>query len=74
VLGFIQNLLGNVVSFQRIYDKMVNAMLIENKAEVYYQLGRLMQIMLDFKPIEKESYEQGEININSGDLEFMRYL
>jgi len=69
------------VSFQRIYDKMVNAMLIENKAEVYYQLGRLMQIMLDFKPVEKESYEQGEINYDSkgsgsrgGDLEFMRYL
>ena len=33
---------------------MVTAMTIQNNAEVWYQLGRLAQLMIDFEPIEKE--------------------
>ena len=42
VLGFLQNLLGNVVSFQRIYDKLVAAVQTDNTPEVFYQVGRIV--------------------------------
>ena len=59
VLGFLQNLLGNVVSFQRIYDKVVAAVQTDNTPEVFYQVGRLLQLLLDFKPIERAGWVEG---------------
>jgi hypothetical protein len=56
VLGFLQNLLGNVVSFQRIYDKVVAAAKADNTPEEFYQVGRIMQLLLDFAPLEKSGW------------------
>jgi hypothetical protein len=35
---------------------MVAAINIENLPEVFYQVGRLMQLMLDFDPLDQEPY------------------
>lgn len=52
VLGFLQNMLGNVISFQKIYDKINNSLAKNNYADVAFQVGRLMNLMLIFDPIE----------------------
>ena len=52
VTSFIQNMLGNVVAFQKIYDRINQAIIDKNDREVYYQFGRIMNLLLDFKPIE----------------------
>lgn len=52
VIGFIQNLLANVISFQRIYERINSAIRDKNEREIYYQFGRIMNLLLDFYPIE----------------------
>ena len=52
VLGFLQNVLGNVISYQRIYDKIYAAVLANNIAEICFQAGRVFNLLFDFKPFE----------------------
>ena len=57
ILGFLQNMLGNVVAFQKIYDKINTSIAANNVADVCFQVGRICNLLLDFKPLEKEAYE-----------------
>ena len=45
VLGFLQNVLGNVISYQRIYDKIYAAVLANNIAEICFQAGRVFNLL-----------------------------
>ena len=49
IMSFMQNILGNIIAFQKIYDKMMVAIQEENNREIFYQLGRLLNLMLDFE-------------------------
>lgn len=61
ILGFLQNMLGNVVAFQKIYDKINTSLAANNVADVCFQVGRILNLLLDFKPLEKEAYEETRI-------------
>ncbi|CDW75991.1 UNKNOWN [Stylonychia lemnae] len=58
--AFIQNMLGNVIGFQKIYDKINLAIKDNNNREVYYQFGRIMNLLLDFHPIPDASFNQND--------------
>eukprot|EP00347_Sterkiella_histriomuscorum_P010508 403376014 len=60
VTGFIQNMLGNVISFQKIYDRISQAIRDKNDREVYYQFGRIMNLLLDFYPIQASSFSDNQ--------------
>ncbi len=51
VLGFLQNLLGNVIAFQKIYDLINTDIATGNLADAYYQFGRIANLLFTFKPI-----------------------
>jgi hypothetical protein len=45
-------MLGNVISYQRIYDKINTSLEKNNYADVAFQIGRLMNLMIIFDPID----------------------
>jgi hypothetical protein len=52
ILGFMQNMLGNIIAFQRIYDKINTSIAANNIADICFQVGRIFNLLLDFKPME----------------------
>ena len=57
ILSFMQNMLGNVMAFQRIYDKINTSMAAGNFADVCFQIGRIFNLLIDFKPMMTEGYK-----------------
>lgn len=51
ILGFLQNILGNVISFQSIYTKVSAALTANNIPEVFYQGGRVANLLFSFNPL-----------------------
>ena len=54
--GFFQNLLAKVISINNIYTSLNNNNNNGNVTGVYYDLGRMTRILIDFEPIEAESF------------------
>ena len=50
LLGFIQNLLGSVLTINKIYQKVIEYP-EEQMLRVYYDIGRITKMILDFEPI-----------------------
>jgi hypothetical protein len=48
-------MLGNVVSMQKIYDRINLAIQQNNTLEIYYQFGRIMNLLLIFEPVVSSS-------------------
>ena len=51
--AWLQNLLGNVITFNSIYKKIEEAEEAENTREVYFWYGRFTILFIDFEPIEE---------------------
>jgi hypothetical protein len=51
VLSFLQNMLGNVIAFQKIYDLINTDLATGNIADAYYQFGRIANLLLVFEPV-----------------------
>lgn len=60
--AWLQNLLGNVVTFQALYEKVDAASKAENWPEALYWYGRFAYIVFDFDPIATTD----NINFDSG--------
>ena len=52
--AWLQNLLGNVITFNSLYKKIEEAEEAGNTREVYYWYGRFTILFIDFEPIEDD--------------------
>ena len=50
--AFLQNLIGNIISFNSIYQAINVANSANKTADVYFNLGRLAFLIFDVKPID----------------------
>ena len=50
--AFLQNLLGNAIQFNNIYNSILAAQKSNNTMQVSYQIGRLLFLIINFDPIE----------------------
>ena len=50
--AFFQNLLSKVISINNIYNYITTNQKNGNQVGVYYDLGRLTRIFIDFEPVE----------------------
>lgn len=54
--GFFQNLLSKVISINNIYNDVVAQQQAGNTLVIYYDLARLVRLLMDFSPVETETY------------------
>lgn len=50
--AFFQNLLSRVISINNIYNAIQAKQLIGDTEGIYYDLARLVRILMDFSPVE----------------------
>ena len=55
--AWLQNLLGNVITFNSLYKKINEANEAENMREVYYWYGRFFTLFINFEPIEDDTLD-----------------
>lgn len=53
--AFLQNLMGNIISFNNIFAKITAAQTAHDQGQVAYQYGRGAYLMVNFSPIEDSS-------------------
>ena len=54
--GFFQNLLSKVISINNIYNSITTNQQDGNLNGVYYDLGRLTRVLINFDPVETASF------------------
>ena len=50
--AFFQNLLSKVISINNIYNAIQAKQLIGDNEGIYFDLARLVRILMDFSPVE----------------------
>lgn len=62
MLGGLQNVLGNILTIQKIYSTIVTYNTNNQTALMYFQLGRIYRITSDFMPIQVDNsgYDENE--------------
>jgi len=55
--AWLQNLLGNVITFNSLYKKIEEAEEAGNFREVYYWYGRFFTLFINFDPIEEDNID-----------------
>ena len=69
--GYFNNLLANVISFNNIYTSIQENQDAGNDAEVIYNVGRLLRIMLIFDPIEQvDDLHNTNVDLNDEAVRF----
>ena len=58
--AWLQNLLGNVITFNKLYEKIEEAKEAGNMREIYYWYGRFATLFINFDPIEEDPFEDGD--------------
>jgi hypothetical protein len=66
--AWLQNLLGNVITFQKLHDKIKEAEEAENAREMYYWYGRFWTLFINFEPIEEDTFEDEEFEQRGNDF------
>jgi len=56
-LAWLENLLGNVITFNALYKKITEATDADNGRELMYWYGRLCTLVINFDPIPKDELE-----------------
>jgi hypothetical protein len=49
--AFFQNMLGNVITINNLYVSITNDQKAGNLPLLYYDLARLLRIIIDFQPV-----------------------
>ncbi|TNV79038.1 hypothetical protein FGO68_gene14823 [Halteria grandinella] len=57
ITAFLQNLIGNILNFNTIYQNIVNANTAGKYSDVYFYIGRLSYLILYFDPMVDSSLE-----------------
>ena len=55
--AFLQNLIGNIITFNSIYQNIVTAQTANKTNDVYFYIGKLMNLIITVKPIDYETLE-----------------
>lgn len=55
--AWLQNLLGNVITFNSLYKKIEEATEAENTKEIYFWYGRFTILFIDFEPLVEEDID-----------------
>lgn len=53
----LQNMVGNIIRINNLYNKIVIATENEDQQQVWYIFGRIMYYLFDIQPIEEGSYD-----------------
>ena len=74
--AWLQSLLGNVITFQKLYDKIKESSDLENPRESFYWYGRFSTLFINFEPIEEEHLDGFDDDGTDGlpKTSFMRLL
>lgn len=56
-LAWLENLLGNVITFNSLYKKITEAEDADNQRELMYWYGRLCTLIINFDPIPEDQLE-----------------
>lgn len=51
ILGFLQNLLGNILTINKMYGEIVEYAEQNETEYMYYEYGRIARIVCDFEPV-----------------------
>lgn len=49
--AFLQNLIGNIISFNMLYQNIVAANAANNTVQVYYYIGQFIYLFVNVEPI-----------------------
>lgn len=71
--AFLQNLIGNIITFNNIYQNIVSASDGGNIPEFYFQVGRLVGIIIDFDPIELLMLFSAQSELPTEDAELLKF-
>ena len=55
--AWLQNLLGNVITFNSLYKKIEEATEAENTKEIYFWYGRFAILFIDFEPLVEDDID-----------------
>ena len=61
-LAWLENLLGNVITFNALYKKITEAEDADNQRELMYWYGRLCTLIINFDPIPEDELEFQKID------------
>jgi hypothetical protein len=64
--AWLQNLLGNVITFNKLKNKIKIADEEDNFREQYYWYGRFATLFINFEPIKDDAFEDEEFNKRHG--------
>ena len=56
-MAWLQNLLSNAVTFQKLYNKIAEANDTENWREAFFWYGRFTTLFINFDPIPEDELE-----------------
>lgn len=58
MLGYIQNLLGSILTINKMYGEIVEYSEANDTKSMYYEFGRIARLLFDFEPVvlEESSY------------------
>ena len=57
----MQNLLGNVITFNSLYKKIEEATEADNMKEIYFWYGRFTILFIDFEPLVEDDGMDDEV-------------
>lgn len=61
-------MLGNVITFQKLHDKIKAADEAENHRESYYWYGRFTTLFINFEPIKEDSFDDEDFEDPNSEL------
>lgn len=61
--AFLQNMIGNIITFNSIYQNIVTAQAANKTSDVYFYIGRLANLVISVKPIDYEPLEHSVLRL-----------
>jgi hypothetical protein len=56
IMAFFQNLLGSITQMINIYRNLQNAIERNDLTPVFFEMGKMFRLIVDFEPIELEGF------------------
>jgi hypothetical protein len=65
--AFLQNMIGNIISINNLYNRVTIAQENEDQLLMYYIFGKIFYTLAKFEPIDLEDIEQASLYANEED-------
>ena len=63
--AFLQNMIGNIITINNLYNRIIIADENEDQLLMYYIFGKIFYNLAKFEPIDLEDLEQASFYVNS---------